>query len=91
MDIQNTAMGQGPDKPGETPLFLRDLWYVAALAEGFGPGVMRREMLLGEGGIYATMWARQQAQARKPANGETVGEAPRQPEPVMPSGGHHGR
>jgi phenylpropionate dioxygenase-like ring-hydroxylating dioxygenase large terminal subunit len=44
MDTQNTAMGQA----GETPLFLRDLWYVAALDKGFAPGQMRREMLLGE-------------------------------------------
>ena len=48
MDTQNTAMGQDSDKPGDTPLFLRDLWYVAALDKGFAPGQMRREMLLGE-------------------------------------------
>lgn len=48
MDTQTTAMGQDSDKPGDTPLFLRDLWYVAALDKGFAPGQMRREMLLGE-------------------------------------------
>jgi len=34
----------------ETPssLYLRDLWYMATLAAPFKPGVMRREMLLGE-------------------------------------------
>ena len=29
-------------------LFLRDLWYMPALASSLGPGQMRREMLLGE-------------------------------------------
>lgn len=28
--------------------FLRDLWYMPALAKSLGPGQMRREMLLGE-------------------------------------------
>ena len=29
-------------------LFLRDLWYMPALASSLAPGQMRREMLLGE-------------------------------------------
>jgi len=55
----------------------------------------RHEALLALGGIYATMWARQQAQARKPANVEAPDAAPtapvRQPEPALPTRGHHGR
>ena len=31
-----------------TSLYLRDLWYMAALAAPFRPGVMQRVMLLGE-------------------------------------------
>ncbi|HEY4125564.1 MAG TPA: Rieske 2Fe-2S domain-containing protein, partial [Rhizomicrobium sp.] len=30
------------------PSFLRDLWYMAALADTLSPGQMRREILLGE-------------------------------------------
>ncbi|QEX24337.1 ABC transporter ATP-binding protein [Hypericibacter adhaerens] len=52
----------------------------------------RHEALLAQGGIYATMWARQQAQARKPMNGETGGEAPVvTPEPALRARGNHGR
>jgi len=55
----------------------------------------RHEALLALGGIYATMWARQQAQARKPAPAEETDTAPtapaRQPEPALPTRGHHGR
>ncbi|HEX4635852.1 MAG TPA: aromatic ring-hydroxylating dioxygenase subunit alpha [Rhizomicrobium sp.] len=41
---ETVAMASGAD-PG---LFLRDLWYMPALAKSLGPGQMRREMLLGE-------------------------------------------
>jgi ABC-type glutathione transport system ATPase component len=55
----------------------------------------RHETLLTQGGIYATMWARQQAQAHKPINGDDAGDepaaAPREPEPAIPARGHHGR
>ena len=55
----------------------------------------RHEALLAQGGIYATMWARQQAQARKPAPAEEPEAAPtapaRQPEAALPTRGHHGR
>jgi ATP-binding cassette subfamily B protein len=55
----------------------------------------RHDALLALGGIYATMWARQQAQARKPANADEPGNAPtapaREPEPAIPTRGHHGR
>jgi ATP-binding cassette subfamily B protein len=55
----------------------------------------RHETLLAQGGVYATMWARQQAQARKPVNGDDAGEEPaeplKEPEPAMPARGHHGR
>jgi ATP-binding cassette subfamily B protein len=55
----------------------------------------RHEALLAQGGVYATMWARQQAQARKPANGDDAGEEPaaalKEPEPAIPARGHHGR
>ncbi len=55
----------------------------------------RHEALLAQGGIYATMWARQQAQARKPANAEGPDGAMvvplKEPEPALPTRGHHGR
>ncbi|QEX19201.1 ABC transporter ATP-binding protein [Hypericibacter terrae] len=55
----------------------------------------RHEALLAQGGIYATMWARQQAQARKPAPAGEPEAAPvapaRQPEAALPTRGHHGR
>jgi ATP-binding cassette, subfamily B, heavy metal transporter len=55
----------------------------------------RHESLLVEGGVYATMWARQQAQARKPAGRDETGDepaaAPKEPEPALPVRGHHGR
>jgi ATP-binding cassette subfamily B protein len=55
----------------------------------------RHEALLAQGGIYATMWARQQAQARKPVNGEEAGDSlasvAKEPEPALPARGHHGR
>jgi phenylpropionate dioxygenase-like ring-hydroxylating dioxygenase large terminal subunit len=41
---ENVAMPPGMDKD----LFLRDLWYMPALASSLKPGQMRREMLLGE-------------------------------------------
>jgi len=44
-------MGQA----GDSPLFLRGLWYMAALAAGFRPGGMRREMLLGEPVVIGRM------------------------------------
>jgi len=41
---ETVAMAPGTD-PGQ---FLRDLWYMPALAKSLAPGQMRREMLLGE-------------------------------------------
>ena len=41
---KTVAMPPGTDKD----LFLRDLWYMPALASSLRPGQMRREMLLGE-------------------------------------------
>ena len=40
---ETVAMAPGTD-PGQ---FLRDLWYMPALAKSLAPGQMRREMLLG--------------------------------------------
>ncbi|MGH6941176.1 ABCB family ABC transporter ATP-binding protein/permease [Hypericibacter sp.] len=55
----------------------------------------RHEALLAHAGIYATMWARQQAQARKPANAEEPDSATvvplKEAEPALPTRGHHGR
>jgi ATP-binding cassette subfamily B protein len=54
----------------------------------------RHESLLAEGGVYAGMWARQQAQARRPAIGDIAGKASaggKEPEPAIPAGGRHGR
>ena len=38
----------GTSRPSGSALFVRDLWYMAALAAPFRPGTMRRVMLLGE-------------------------------------------
>jgi phenylpropionate dioxygenase-like ring-hydroxylating dioxygenase large terminal subunit len=51
MNTQTTAMGQA----GDTPLFLRDLWYAACVSAGVAPGAMRREMLLGEPVVIGRM------------------------------------
>jgi phenylpropionate dioxygenase-like ring-hydroxylating dioxygenase large terminal subunit len=41
----DTALPSGADA---TPTFLRDLWYMAALARSLKPGQLRRQILLGE-------------------------------------------
>jgi phenylpropionate dioxygenase-like ring-hydroxylating dioxygenase large terminal subunit len=45
---ETVAMPPGVEKTGGKDLFLRDLWYMPALASSLKPGRMRREMLLGE-------------------------------------------
>ena len=37
------------------PTFLRDLWYMAALADTLSPGQMRHEILLGEPVVIGRM------------------------------------
>jgi ATP-binding cassette subfamily B protein len=54
----------------------------------------RHETLLAEGGVYAGMWARQQAQARRPAIADIAGQTSaggKEAEPAIPAGGRHGR
>src|SRR3569832_2501684 len=41
-------MPPGSDSAAEPGQFLRELWYMPALAKSLAPGQMRREMLLGE-------------------------------------------
>ena len=45
---QTVAMTPGSDNRTDKDPFLRDLWYMPALAASLKPGQMRREMLLGE-------------------------------------------
>ena len=45
---ETVAMPPGTDSAAEPGQFLRDLWYMPALAKSLAPGQMRREMLLNE-------------------------------------------